>query len=95
MSSGFWNRFAGFLDGREGRFVFWMGGVILLALVGAFIIGKLRSKLRESESGANDLMTNFRELHARGDLSDEEYRTIKASLAARLQKELKGTDKDG
>jgi hypothetical protein len=37
-------------------------------------------------------MTNFRELHAQGELSDEEYRTIKAVLAERFEQELNSTD---
>ena len=95
MSSRWWNRFVAFLDEREGRFIFWFGVMTVVCLIGGFIIGKMRNKLRETDAGANDLMTNFRELHSRGDLSDEEYRTIKTSLKERLQQELKGTDKHG
>lgn len=95
MSAGFWDRFVAFLDEREGRISLLVTAMAVLIVVGVYIIGKMRSKLRETDSGSNDLMTNFRELHSRGDLSDEEYRTIKASLTARLQREIKGTDKTG
>jgi metal-dependent amidase/aminoacylase/carboxypeptidase family protein len=55
----------------------------------------VRRTLSESEAKAHDLFSNFRELHSQGELSDEEYRTIKATLAARLQREIKGKDKEG
>ncbi len=38
--------------------------------------------------GASELMSNFRELHSQGGLSDEEYRTIKAMLAQQVENEL-------
>ncbi len=77
-----------FLEGDEARIVILFATVIIIGLLGAYLIGKIRSKLRETDAGPSDFMTNFRELHSQGDLSDEEYRTIKASLAARLQKQL-------
>ncbi|HEX4128423.1 MAG TPA: SHOCT domain-containing protein [Pirellulales bacterium] len=57
--------------------------------MGYYVVGKLRSRLHESGPSASDFMTNFRELHARGELSDEEFRTIKAKLAAKLQEQVK------
>jgi hypothetical protein len=38
------------------------------------------------------LLTKFRDLHARGGLSDDEYRTIKTKLATQLQTELTRSD---
>jgi hypothetical protein len=35
------------------------------------------------------MMSKFRELHAEGGLSDEEFRTIKTKLASELKAELK------
>ena len=56
-----------------------------LCVLGLFIVGKMRRGLRESDQGGTDFMTNFREMHSQGELSDEEYRTIKAKLASRLR----------
>jgi hypothetical protein len=41
----------------------------------------------------SELLTKFRDLHGRGGLSDDEYRTIKTKLAGRLDSELSEIDK--
>ncbi len=69
--------------------------VLLLAMtaaliaVGVYVIGKVRQDLTSDTAGASELLSNFRELHSQGGLSDEEYRTIKAMLAKPLDDELK------
>ena len=67
----------------------------LLVITVYVIIRKTRSKTLQQELTASDLLSNFRELHCRGELSDAEFRTIKATLAARLQQELKDNAKTG
>ncbi len=66
-------------------------GLALALAVGAFLFW-LVTRLRDGEVDdtreANDSLAKFRELHARGGLSDEEYRTIKTQLASRLEQEL-------
>jgi uncharacterized membrane protein len=71
-----------------------MLGAITATLVacGVYVIGKVRAGMKGTEPKASEYLTNFEELHAQGELSDEEYRTIKAVLAERLQQELKVTD---
>ena len=68
---------------------------ILAALVagGVYAIQKVRAGINGKEPPASEWLTNFKELHARGELSDAEYRTIKAMLADRLEQELNSTDK--
>jgi uncharacterized membrane protein len=95
MSGGGMARFIAFLGEREMQLVVWICAIVIACVLGAYVIGKLRSKLRETDPGPSDFMTNFRELHSQGDLSDEEYRTIKSSLAARLKQQINRTDKDG
>ena len=41
------------------------------------------------------MMSKFRDLHAEGGLSDEEFRTIKTKLAGELKSELKGNNNNG
>ena len=41
------------------------------------------------------MLTKFRDLHSKGELSDEEFRTIKTKLADQLRAELKDTDETG
>ena len=66
-----------------------------LVTVVIYVIGKIRAKSVQKEPTASELMSKFRELHSRGDLSDSEFRTIKTTLAARLQEELKDTGQTG
>jgi len=74
------------------QLVLWIAATAALVAVGVYIVGRVRAGLREDAAPSSDLLTNFRELHARGELSDEEYRTIKAMLAERLQQELNSAD---
>jgi hypothetical protein len=75
--------------------------VLLLALtgvlivVGVYVIGKVRSGLNTREPGASVWLTKFRDLYSQGQLSDEEFRTIKANLSKRLEHELNDTNKPG
>jgi uncharacterized membrane protein len=72
--------------------------VVLVAMTaaliagGIYVIGRVRAGINRKEPLASELLTNFKELHAKGELNDEEYRTIKAMLAERLQQELNKTD---
>ncbi len=66
--------------------------VAMLIASGIYVIGRVRADVNRKEPPASEWMTNFKELHAKGELSDEEYRTIKAMLAERLHRELNEKD---
>ena len=83
------------LQRPEARLVILAALVAVVVAVGIYVVAKVRRTFVESGPSANDLITNFRELHSQGELSDEEYRTIKAMLAARLQQQLKGRSHEG
>jgi uncharacterized membrane protein len=73
-------------------------GVTVLAILvstGVYIAGQIRAKAVQKEPSANELLTKFREMHSRGVLSDEEFRTIKTTLTDRLQTELRDKDETG
>jgi uncharacterized membrane protein len=74
-----------------------VGLAIMATLVGvaAYVVKKIHPKSAQQERTTSELLTNFRELHARGELSEAEFRTIKTTLAAKLQAELKGNDERG
>jgi uncharacterized membrane protein len=72
-----------------------IAGLAILVAVVSYVITKIRSKTVQKERGANQLLSNLRELHSQGELSDEEFRTIKTTLAAELQDELKGKGEKG
>jgi uncharacterized membrane protein len=91
MSSGM----ADFLMTPAAKVVLGFAVVATLVAIGIYVVGRVRSSFREDGPTTNELLTNFRELHSRGELSDGEYRTIKAMLSARLQEELKDSGKEG
>lgn len=64
-------------------------GAALLA-AGIYVVSKVREGFRDDSSLTSRLINDFRELHAQGELSDQEFRTIKTMLAARMQQEVKG-----
>jgi hypothetical protein len=55
---------------------------------GVYVVLKLRKEWKETPPGASDLMANFRDLRSQGELSDQEFRTIKTLLADQMAKEL-------
>ena len=67
----------------------------ILVAVGSYVVGKVRKGAVQKEPPASELLTKFREMHSRGQLSDEEFRTIKTTLTERLQDELKENDNAG
>lgn len=66
---------------------------ILLIMIAAavYVLGRYRDRAGEDQLSAHDALTNFRELHSQGDLSEAEFRTIRTVLAAKLQDEIKDT----
>ncbi len=73
-------------------FLFALTGVLIA--IGIFIISKVRAGIHERDPDASEHLTEFRELYARGELDEAEYKTIKATLTTRLQKELKESEPD-
>lgn len=67
----------------------------VLIAVAVYVLGLIRAKTVQQEPTASELVSKLRESHSRGELSDEEFRTIKTKLAARLEEELRGKDETG
>lgn len=84
-----------FLASPNALLIVYATGLVMLLAVGYYIVAKVRESFSESGPGASDLMSSFRESYSQGELSDEEYRTIKATLAARLRQELKFGGNEG
>ena len=72
-----------------------VAGLAILVAIGLYWAGKIRAKAVQQEPSASELLTKFREMHCRGVLSDEEFRTIKTTLTERLQTELRDKDETG
>jgi hypothetical protein len=65
--------------------------LVLIALALAFL-RKWRGSDADDQRDPTELLTKFRELHVRGGLSDDEYRTIKTKLATRSEGKLNSNE---
>ena len=78
-----------------GSLLIWLAIFAGLVWLATYAIKKIRTGPAQQELGANELISKFRELHSKGELSDAEFRTIKTTLAARLRREVRGKDESG
>ena len=69
--------------------VLWLGVLALFIGVAVFALRRLRERIDKDETAASEMLSNFREMHLQGGLSDAEFRTIKTVLGAKLQRESK------
>jgi len=67
----------------------WFAVIFALFALVVAILRRWRGDSYDAQPDASELLTKFRELHARGGLSDDEYRTIKTKLAGQLDGQLK------
>lgn len=69
--------------------------ILVLAAAGIYFMRRFRGDAGDDGPEASKLLTKFRDLHGKGDLSDEEFRTIKTRLTGQLQEELNDNDETG
>ncbi len=79
----------------EGQLVSWTAILAVLLLVAKYVLGKTRAVSVQEEPDDNEMISKFRELHAKGELSDAEFRTIKTTLGARLKAKIKDNGETG
>jgi uncharacterized membrane protein len=70
-----------------------VGVLIALVIAGAVIVQRFRGSAAHMGADAAQLISNFQEMHSRGDITDADYRRIKSVLGEQLHGELKD-DKD-
>jgi len=70
----------------------WFAVIIALIALAVVVARRFRGSAAQDGGGANELLAKFRDLHLRGGLSDDEYRTIKTKLATQLDSELSDSD---
>jgi uncharacterized membrane protein len=58
----------------------WGTVLAVLVVVAYFVVRKLRDSAAGNDDTPAELLTNFREMKLQGDISDKEFRTIKALL---------------
>jgi len=84
-----------FWDCNPEWLVLWIAVLAILTAVAWYVIGKIRPKTIQKELTASKWLSKCRDLHSQGGLSDEEFRTIKTTLATQLQDELKDNGDKG
>ena len=84
-----------FLDSSVARFVILMTVVAMLSAVGWYIVSKFRGGAGQERLTASKMLTNLQEMRQRGDVTEEEFRTIKRQLSARLKDELNDNKQQG
>jgi uncharacterized membrane protein len=79
-----------FLGNPTAQLVIWLAVLAMLVVIGVYAVGRIRGGIYGGveQKPASELFSDIRDMHARGELSDEEYRNIRTKLSARLQDEL-------
>jgi uncharacterized membrane protein len=70
----------------------WFAAIFALLALAVVFLRRFRGGAADDQPSANELLAKFRDLHDRGGLSDDEYRTIKTKLAAQVERELTISD---
>ena len=84
-----------FLLTTPAQLVIWTTVLLILMTVAWYVVGRFRDNADDDRLTANELLTNFKELHHQGDINDAEYRTIKTALGAKLRRELEDSESKG
>jgi uncharacterized membrane protein len=71
----------------------WFAAIFALLALAIIGLRKWRGGSANDRLSSSELLTKFRELHRRGTLSEDEYRTIKTKLATQLEVKLSESDK--
>jgi len=66
----------------------WFAAIFALLALALVVLRRFRGGAADDQPTAHELLAKFRDLHDRGGLSDDEYRTIKTKLAAQVEREL-------
>ena len=62
------------------QLVVWGAVLAVMVVVSYFVVRKLRGSAVGNDDTPMELLTNFREMKLQGDISDKEFRDIKALL---------------
>ncbi len=84
-----------FLQTPTGKVVIMLSLLAILVIVGVYVVLKLRGRIGNDQPNAQDMMTNFREMHDQGEISDVEFRKLKTVLGDKMHEELNDTADKG
>jgi uncharacterized membrane protein len=82
------------LRGGAEELVLWVAVLAVLVAVAYYFLKKIHPKSVQKEPPASQWLSKFREMNSQGELTDEEFRTIKTTLASQLQDELSDNGKE-
>ena len=77
------------------QLIIWVSVISVMVVVAVYVSLRIRAEPVQQEPVASEMLSKFRELRGQGDLSEEEFRTIKTTLAEQLQEELKDNEGKG
>lgn len=77
-----------FLNTTPAQLVIWLTGLAVLTVTAGFVVQKFRDRNDDDRLDTNQLLTNFRDLHDEGDISEKEFRNIRTVLGEKLHQEL-------
>ncbi len=83
-----------FLTTTTAKAVLWVAVLLVMLAAAYYLVRRFRDRIDDDRQTASDLLTNFREMHHEGDISETEFRTIKTVLGRKLHEELKGAKRD-
>ncbi len=83
-----------FLESAAAKVIVMLALVVALIVIGVYIAARVRNMLANPAPDRSKLLTKFRELHCKGELSDEEFRTIKSMLGENMHQELELRNND-
>jgi hypothetical protein len=72
----------------------WFAAIFALLALAVVGLRRFRGSSADDQPSAHELLAKFRDLHDRGGLSDDEYRTIKTKLATQVERELTSSDEE-
>ncbi|MFW6171798.1 MAG: hypothetical protein ACODAD_15025 [Planctomycetota bacterium] len=81
-----------FLTTPTARLVLWVAILLIIMAIAYYVVRRFRDRIDDDQQTASELLTNFREIHQEGDISEVEFRTIKTVLGQQLQEETKKAD---
>jgi hypothetical protein len=77
------------------RIALLFAAIAALTGLGALVVSKFRGSTKDEERPASQMLSNFRDLHEQGELSETEFRNIKTLLSDKIQEELKDSEEQG
>lgn len=84
-----------FLRSTPAQAVMSVAALLILIAFGAYVIQIFRQPSGSSRASANELLTDFRNLHDGGKIDGTEYGKIKSVLGEKLQDEYDGKEQTG